>query len=148
MKTVNKTDEKLLRELIGDLVQALRTKDSHRVLSHYAPDRVQFLLAPPLQYAGATAMDTNGLEEWFATFQGPLGYEVHNLNVTVSDDVAFGHSLNRMSGTKIDGEKVDVWVRWTVGLRKIGSEWKITHEHESVPFYMDGSYKAAIDLKP
>jgi hypothetical protein len=24
----------------------------------------------------------------------------------------------------------------------------ITHEHVSVPFYMDGSYWAAVDLKP
>jgi hypothetical protein len=24
----------------------------------------------------------------------------------------------------------------------------ITHEHESVPFYMDGSNKAAVDLTP
>jgi ketosteroid isomerase-like protein len=26
--------------------------------------------------------------------------------------------------------------------------WKIAHEHTSVPFYMDGSFRAAIDLKP
>jgi hypothetical protein len=25
---------------------------------------------------------------------------------------------------------------------------KIAHEHESVPFYMDGSFKAAVDLTP
>jgi len=24
----------------------------------------------------------------------------------------------------------------------------VTHEHVSVPFYMDGSYRAAVDLKP
>jgi ketosteroid isomerase-like protein len=148
LKTVNRTDEKLLRKLIEDLAQGLRAKDSHRVLSHYAPERVQFLLAPPLQYAGATAMDAKGLEEWFSTFQGPLGYEVCDLKLAASADVAFCHSLNRMSGTKVDGEKVDLWVRWSAGLRKIGSEWKITHEHESVPFYMDGSYRAAVDLKP
>jgi len=26
--------------------------------------------------------------------------------------------------------------------------WLITHEHESVPFLMDGSFQAAIELKP
>ena len=36
----------------------------------------------------------------------------------------------------------------TLGFRKIDDEWTITHEHSSVPFYMDGSFKAAIDLKP
>jgi PhnB protein len=53
-----------------------------------------------------------------------------------------------MNGTKTDGEQVDLWFRATVGLRKIGGRWRITHEHESVPFYMDGSYRAAVDLKP
>jgi hypothetical protein len=27
------------------------------------------------------------------------------------------------------------------------STWLITHEHASVPFYMDGSVRAAVDLK-
>jgi hypothetical protein len=27
-------------------------------------------------------------------------------------------------------------------------EWKIEHEHESEPFYLDGGFKAAIDLTP
>ena len=42
----------------------------------------------------------------------------------------------------------DVWFRSTLGFRKIGGEWKIAHEHELVPFLMDGSDKAALDLKP
>jgi ketosteroid isomerase-like protein len=35
-----------------------------------------------------------------------------------------------------------------LGFRKIDGKWAIAHEHSSVPFYMDGSYKAAVDLKP
>ena len=61
-------------------------------------------------------------------------------------DVAFSHSLNRMHGTKTDGAKADLWFRQTFGFQRIKGEWKIAHEHESVPFYMDGSFKAAIDL--
>ena len=53
-----------------------------------------------------------------------------------------------MTGTKKDGEKADLWVRVTVGLRRIDGAWKITHQHTSVPFLMDGSFKAAVDLKP
>jgi hypothetical protein len=53
-----------------------------------------------------------------------------------------------LSGTKVDGAKTDIWLRLTVCFRKIDGRWKITHEHESVPFYMDGSDKAALDLKP
>jgi PhnB protein len=53
-----------------------------------------------------------------------------------------------MTGTENDGENVDLWFRHTVGLRKADGRWRIVHEHESVPSYMDGSYKAAVDLLP
>jgi SnoaL-like domain len=45
-------------------------------------------------------------------------------------------------------EKVDVWTRSTAVFRKEGGAWKVMHVHSSVPFYMDGSLKAAVDLKP
>ncbi len=47
-----------------------------------------------------------------------------------------------------DGEKVDMWLRETLCFRKIDGRWLVTHEHASVPFYMDGSERAALDLKP
>jgi ketosteroid isomerase-like protein len=107
-----------------------------------------FILAPPLKYEGDGVLGEQRLEEWFATWRGPLGYEIRDLCITVGDDVAFSHSLDRMSGTKTDGANVSLWLRATLGFRKIGGEWKIVHQHESVPFYMDGSFKAAVDLQP
>jgi PhnB protein len=88
------------------------------------------------------------LAEWFRTFHGPIGYEVHDLSITAGDEVAFCRSLNRISGTRTGGEETDVWVRVTIGWRSVGGRWLIAHEHASVPFYMDGSARAAIDLKP
>ena len=141
-------NEAQIRLLIDQWANALRTKDADKSVSHYAADNVMFVMAPPLQYTPETSPGTQGVEEWFATWDGPLGYEIRDLKITATDDVAFSHSLNRMSGTKTDGEKVDMWLRATLCFRKIGGQWKIAHEHESVPFYMDGSYKAAVDLKP
>jgi len=69
--------------------------------------------------------------------------------VVTGGDLAFCHGFVRISGTKVDGDqKVSVWARETVCLGKAGGLWKIRHEHSSVPFYMDGSLKAAVDLKP
>jgi PhnB protein len=138
-------DEAQIRKVIDDWAYALRNKDTDDVLSHYAPSLIHFSLAPPLLSA---LTDAKGLKAWFATWQGPIGYEIHDLNITVGNDVAFSHSVNRMHGTNTAGGKDALWFRHTLGFRKISGEWKITHEHESVPFYMDGSFKAAVDLKP
>jgi PhnB protein len=140
-------EESQVRALIEAWTTAIRAKDADGALSHYADDVVAFDLAPPLQYAGMAAMREN-LTDWFPSFRGPVGYEVHDLTITASAEVAFCRSLNRIRGTRTSGEQTDVWVRATIGCRKIAGKWKIVHEHTSVPFYMDGSDKAAIDLRP
>lgn len=137
-----------IEALIDTWSTALRAKDAGGVIACHGPDFVQFSLAPPLQYAGATALDKKGLEEWFSSFQGPLGYEIRDLKITVDNTVGYSHSLNRLSGDKKTGEKAEMWFRETMCFLKIKGEWKISHEHESVPFYMDGSARAATDLKP
>ena len=145
MSKESKADEAQIREVIETWAAALRNKNATGVLSHYASNFVHFSLAPPLLSA---VSDAKGLNAWFATWQGPIGYEIRDLSMAVGDDVAFSHSLNRMQGTKTDGTTSDLWFRHTFGFRRINGEWKIAHEHESVPFYMDGSFKASVDLKP
>jgi ketosteroid isomerase-like protein len=40
-----------------------------------------------------------------------------------------------------------MWMRTTMFYRKVAGEWRITHEHVSVPFDMQ-SFKALLDLNP
>jgi uncharacterized protein (TIGR02246 family) len=141
------TDEAEIRQLIDGLAKALRSKDVNGVMSHYAADVLTFDIVPPLQYLGTDAYRKNW-GEWFESWQGPIGYEIRDLSITAGDGVAFSHSVNRISGKRTNGEDTDVWVRVTACFRKMNGKWKITHEHISVPFYMDGSYRAAVDLKP
>jgi PhnB protein len=142
------TDEARIRKLRDDLTAAIRAKDADGLISHFAAESVMFVLSPPLQFKADEGPGKEGIKQWFDTFQGPIGYEVRDLKITTGDTVAFCHSLNRISGDRSGGENTDIWVRETLGLRKIDGQWKITHQHQSVPFYMDGSNKAAIDLKP
>lgn len=147
VKNSKASDQTQIRQLIDHWAEALRSKDVSGVMSHYAPDIVAFDLAPPLQYRGAGSYRKNW-EEWFPTFRGPIGYEIRDLSITANNDIAFCHSFNRITGTRTDDEKTDVWVRATVCCRKLDGQWKIVHEHQSVPFYMDGSYRAALELRP
>ncbi|TXC92527.1 nuclear transport factor 2 family protein [Streptomyces sp. ISID311] len=143
-----KADEARIRDVLEDRAAATTARDARRFLSHYAPDIVEFSLAPPLQYKGPQARDQRAVEAWYATWRGPIEVTLTQLEITVGDDVAFSHSINRMRGTKTDGFEVELWSRATVGLRRIDGIWKITHAHDSVPFLMDGSGLAALDLTP
>lgn len=139
-------NEAQIRQLMDDQVKAIRAKDSNAVMSDFAPDALLFDLINPLQYVGADA-GRKRAEEWLSSFQGPLGYEIRDLGITASDDVAFCHSLNKVNGTTKDGKKIEMWWRATVCFRKIDGKWMVTHEHSSVPFDMKSS-KASFDLKP
>jgi ketosteroid isomerase-like protein len=140
-------DETRIRELMAAKAAAMRTGDVGQLVAQYTPDVVKFDLAPPLLNPGPR--DANMLKNWFAGFAGPVGYEIRDLQVTAGGDVAFCHSVNRLSAIPSGmSAKFDLWFRVTVCLRKLGSEWLIAHEHNSTPFYMDGSFKAALDLKP
>jgi len=147
--TVPGQDEAQVRQLMAEQETAMRARDAERLVSRYAPETVKFDLAPPLRHTGPELHDVNGLRSWFAGFDGPIDYEIRDLTVTAGEDVAFCHSLNRLSTTPHGApERFDLWFRSTVCLRKVDGTWRITHEHNSTPFYMDGSFKAALDLQP
>ena len=139
------SEEAQIRQRLASWAKTLRAKDVDGLMSHYAQEIVVFDLAPPLEFSGVVAYRKNWTE-WFATFQGCIGYEIRDLNVTTAGDVAFCRSLNRITGKRTSGENSDTWVRATVGFRKIGGIWMVTHEHFSVPFNME-TLQAALDLK-
>ncbi len=148
MQTEHTRAEHEVRAVLDDWAQARRTKDPDRVLAHFAQDEVQFVMAPPLQFSGANAWGKDALKAWFATFEGPIGFEIAQLRVIAGDDVAFCHFLSRLSAIAVSGGPFAVWNRVTLGLRRASGRWLIAHVHESVPFYMDGSFRAAVDLTP
>ncbi|HHP7246014.1 MAG TPA: YybH family protein [Elainellaceae cyanobacterium] len=143
----NRAEEVQIRQRINTWIAALRAKDVDALMAHYAPNLLLYDLDPPLVHHGADTY-RKSWQEWFASIQGDVGYEIRNLSLSVGDDVAFSTSVNQMSGMQITGEQFNIWVRMTVGYRKQDDQWRVVHEHISVPFYMDGSFKAAVDLEP
>jgi ketosteroid isomerase-like protein len=142
------SDEIAIRALLDAQAQAIRSKEVDGTLSPYGSDLVRYDLAPPLATTGAEALDRHSLIAWFDTWRGPIHYDLKDLSITASGDIAFVHGFVRIGGTKQDGQTSDVWARQTLCLRKLRGAWKIVHEHTSTPFYMDGSDRAAVDLKP
>ena len=140
------SEETAIRALVASWIRALHDKDVDRLMSHYTSDVMAYDLAPPLRHDAAGYR--RGFEQWFPTWSGPIGLEIVDLAVTAADTLAFCHGLSHLTGRRTDGTSTDVWARTTACLTKAGGEWRIAHEHVSVPFYMDGSFRAAVDLKP
>jgi uncharacterized protein (TIGR02246 family) len=139
-------EEAAIRAVIDAITKAVRAKDVEAMLAQCAPDIVTFDMVPPLKHQGSQAI--RGLwARTLAAFDPPLEYEVHDLDISVDGDVAFARCLNRFGGTKKDGRRVLNSLRSTFGLRKIDGQWKVVHEHVSVPFDMETG-KAMLDLKP
>ena len=135
-----------IRDSVERFVTAIRAKDIAGVMAIFAPEVISFDLAPPLQHGGGDVFK----EHWKALFEaydGAIDYEIRDLQIAVSGDLAFTHSLNRTSGTLKSGQHSERWLRWTACYRKHKDQWLVVHEHVSVPVDLK-SGKAVLGLKP
>lgn len=139
------TDEAQIRAQVDRFRDAFCGKDVDAIMTVFAPDVVSFDIVPPLWCLGADALRAHW-EKTFAAHEGRIDYEIHDLEVAVSGDLALTHSLNRKRGT-IRGSVSEQWLRWTAGWRPLDATWRIVHEHVSVP--MDpAAGRALVDLEP
>ena len=138
-------DKMQIRAIFADRANALFCKSVDLAVRHLAEDFVSYDLDPPLAHLGP---GREQLQQWFDTWDGPIAWAMGDLTVEAGGDIAFAHGLGHMLGIKTDGAKADLWTRVTVCLMRRDGAWKITHQHTSVPFHMDGSFKAAVDLRP
>jgi ketosteroid isomerase-like protein len=134
--------------VLEELASAIRNKDAAALVALYADDAVAFDLAPPLSISGRKLRDPAEIQTWFDTWSSPIESRPYRIEIQVGEDIAFAYGLRHMTGTKLDGEKVDLWFRATCCFVRCDGRWKILHVHNSVPFAMDGSDRALLDLQP
>jgi uncharacterized protein (TIGR02246 family) len=125
------SDEQQIRGLIARWAAAVHDGDLPTVVADHAPDIVMFDVPPPEH--GVRGLDAYrdtwpGFFEWQAS--GAV-FEIESLDVTAAADVAFAFALLRC-GTPADFERDrERRLRLTIGLRKVGGRWVVTHEHHS-----------------
>jgi uncharacterized protein (TIGR02246 family) len=139
-------EEAAIHALLDERVRAIRARDVDRLVASHASDVVAFDLLVPLRYEGLDALRKR-IVAWFAGFAGPIAYEIREVETAVGDEVAFCHFLSQVEGARTDGRQIEMWWRATIGFRRSGGRWLVTHEHSSIPFDMH-SGKARLDLKP
>jgi uncharacterized protein (TIGR02246 family) len=139
------SDEEAIRAVIAAIGAAHRAKDAAAIARHYAPEAVIADLAPPLARRG---IDESAIQAWLDGWNGPVELATRDLAIEVDGNLAVCHGLQHTRARTPAGEEAAWWSRVTLALARTGEGWRIIHEHTSVPFHMDGSYRAAVDLEP
>jgi len=146
MSTSKSNDESQIRQLLDAWANEFRAKHLDGIMSIYAPDIVSYDAIAQLRFRGLDEYRKHW-EFCLSLGQGPIIFEMRDLDITAGDGVAFSHYLTRCGGTDENGEEKTSWMRGTVCFRKIDGKWKVVHEHYSAPFDME-SGKALFDLQP
>jgi ketosteroid isomerase-like protein len=128
------TEEIRIRALLEAWADAVRRHDDPAILAHHEPDMVMFDLPPPLQCMGIKAYEQTW-DLFFRYHKPGTAFDFQELAVTAGQDVAFAVAIMRCGPgcSSNPAEKDGFLFRLTVGLRKVDSDWRIAHEHHSVP---------------
>jgi ketosteroid isomerase-like protein len=121
-----------VRQVLLRWAEATRMERRNDILSNHTPDAVFFDVLPPMKYEGVKAY-RKSWDQWQPETVGPGLFDLHNLKITVDQDVAFAYAFIHCGGTKPSGEKFEDWVRATFRLRKIDGKWLVAHQHRSMP---------------
>jgi ketosteroid isomerase-like protein len=146
MPSPREVAEAQIRLQINQIAEGIRAQDLEGLERLYTADVVSFDVEPPLQHVGVAAKMKNWSNVF--TFFQDATYEVRDLDLTVGDDVAFGHCFGRLSGTLRNGTATSgMWVRATFCFQQVDGNWLIAHDQVSVPLDM-ASGKGVTDLEP
>jgi uncharacterized protein (TIGR02246 family) len=124
-------DEADIRQLVERWATAVHAGDLDTVLADHADDVVMFDVPPP--HDGVRGIDAYR-ETWPPFFEWQrqgASFEIAELDVTAGDDVAFAWALLRCGTAEEFAAAPDRRLRLTIGLRRTGDRWIVTHEHHS-----------------
>jgi uncharacterized protein (TIGR02246 family) len=132
MATEQQATESTIRELIERWAAAVRAGELESVLADHSEDIQMFDVPPPNEVRGIDAYR----ETWppfFEWLKQGAAFEILSLDVTAGDDVAFATALLRCGTEEELRKDPDNRLRLTIGLRKEGGRWVVSHEHHSFP---------------
>ena len=125
--------ENAIRQIVETRCRAVADGDVDAMTAHVADDVTIFDVVVPMRSAGKAAA-RNRAEEWLASYDGRVSWDVQDLTIAAADDIGFCHCISRVRGTLRTGAAIDMWFRTTLGLRRIDGAWRIVHDHSSDPF--------------
>jgi ketosteroid isomerase-like protein len=124
-------DHAAVRDLVESWVRTVCNRDHEGILANHSTDMLMFDVPPSVESKGLEAYRKTW-DSFFAWSDDPVIFEIKDMHITASTDVAFVAALMRCAGVE-NGERMEVEFRLTIGLRKVGAQWIVLHEHHSIP---------------
>ena len=125
-------EETEIRKLIDQWAKAVREEDTAGIRANHDPGILMFDVPPPFLSRGLDAY----MKSWdlfYASQERPVTFDFHDIQITAGHDVAFATALGKCIYINPTGKTEPLDFRLTMGLRKINGQWRITHEHHSLP---------------
>lgn len=126
-------DETRIRRLIERWAEAVRAGDLEGVLADHAEDIVMFDVPPPHEGVRGIGAYRDAWPAFLAWQAQGACFDIVSLEVTAGHDVAYAHALVRCGTADDLARAPEARLRLTIGLRKEGGRWTVTHEHHSFP---------------
>ncbi|CAN5409740.1 nuclear transport factor 2 family protein [soil metagenome] len=112
---------------------AVHACDLDAVVADRAEDIVMFDVPPPADGVRGVDAYRRTWPPFFEWQRSGASFEIVSLDVTAGPDVAFAWVLLRCGRAEELEQAPGRRLRLTLGLRKDGGSWVVTHEHHSFP---------------
>jgi ketosteroid isomerase-like protein len=128
------TAESQIKAVMEAWADAVRQHDYAGILAHHEQDIVMFDVPPPLQSRGMDEYKKTW-DLFFKYHKPSQAFDIEELAITAGEDVAFAVAIMRCGSGTFSGppEEGGFLFRLTIGLRNVDGDWRIVHEHHSVP---------------
>ncbi len=134
------TTRSTVQSVLDRYVQAVKASDADALLALYSDDVHVYDLMEPFERHG-NASQRELMEAWLNEEGVEQDCVIEDVNIMQDGDLAVARASVRYSATKPGDEQEWMWNRAPWALRRETGEWKIIHEHTSVPL-------SAPDMQP
>ena len=127
-----RSDEAQIQLLIERWAKAVREENRAAIRADHDPEILMFDVPPPFLSRGLDDYMATW-ETFFSASEKPITFDFHDVKITCGQDVAFATAVGKCANIDPNGKREPLEFRLTMGLRKIDSNWRIMHEHHSLP---------------
>lgn len=125
-----------IQQLSAQWAQAVVRQNISQIMAFYADELIAYDAVAQLQFKGKVTYKAHWQHRMELCAGGHSKFELRDLTIQQNDQLAFSHALVYCEGSNEKGETQGCWMRLTQGWQIQQGQWRILHDHFSVPFDM------------